>query len=96
MAKLLDFIGNTPLVELNVVNPNPQVKLLAKLEGHNPGGSVKDRAALWIIEDAEKLGLINNETTIYEASGGNTGIALAMIGAAKGIKVVITVPKGVA
>jgi len=51
---------------------------------------------LWIIEDAEKIGLINKHTTIYEASGGNTGIALAMIGAAKGIKVVITVPKGIA
>jgi molecular chaperone HscA len=80
------------LIEIESLSKATGCRILAKCEQQNPGGSVKDRAALWIIEDAEKLGIINKDTTIYEASGGNTGIALAMIGAAKGIKVVITVP----
>lgn len=89
-------IGNTPLIEIESLSKSTGCRILAKCEQQNPGGSIKDRAALWIIEDAEKQGLINQNTTIYEASGGNTGIALAMIGAAKGIKVVVTVPKGIA
>ena len=86
---LLDKIGNTPLVELNLgIKPT----LLAKLEYLNPGGSVKDRSALYMIEEAEKKGWLKPGGTIVEASSGNQGIALAMIGAVKGYKVIVTVP----
>lgn len=87
--KLLECVGNTPIVKLDVaVRPT----FLAKLEFLNPGGSVKDRSALFMIEQAEKKGLLKPGGTIIEASSGNQGIALAMIGALKGYKVFITVP----
>ncbi len=79
MASLLDFIGNTPLVELKHINSNPKVRLFAKLEGHNPGGSVKDRAAYGLIKEGIESGLIKPNSQLIEATSGNTGIALAMI-----------------
>ena len=89
---ILSSIGNTPLVELKRVNPNPKVRLLAKLEGNNPAGSVKDRAALYMITKAEQDGSLTKAKTILEPTSGNTGIALAMIGAAKGYRVKLTLP----
>ena len=86
---ILHAIGNTPMVELDFgVNP----KFMAKLEYFNPGGSIKDRAALFMVEQAEKDGMLRPGGTIVEASSGNQGIALAMIGAIKGYNVIITVP----
>lgn len=93
MAKLLDFIGNTPLVELNVVNPNPQVKLLAKLEGHNPGGSVKDRAAFGLIKGALDRGDLKPGMKLIEATSGNTGIALAMIARLMNVEIELVMPE---
>jgi len=89
---ILSSIGNTPLVELKQVNPNPKVRLLAKLEGNNPAGSVKDRPALYMITKAEDSGRLTKDKTILEPTSGNTGIALAMIGAAKGYRVKLTLP----
>lgn len=89
---ILSSIGNTPLVELKRVNPNPKVRLLAKLEGNNPAGSVKDRAAFYMITKAEQDGSLTKDKTILEPTSGNTGIALAMIGAAKGYRVKLTLP----
>ncbi len=85
---LLESIGNTPLVKLPL---KTEATILAKLEYLNPGGSVKDRSALYMIEQAEKTGLLKPGGTIVEASSGNQGIALSMIGAVKGYKVIITV-----
>ena len=68
MAKLIDFIGNTPLVELSILNPNPKVKLFAKLEGQNPGGSVKDRAAYGLIKGGLESGLIQPNSKLIEAT----------------------------
>jgi S-sulfo-L-cysteine synthase (O-acetyl-L-serine-dependent) len=93
MATLLDFIGNTPLVEINRLNPNPKVKILAKLEGHNPGGSVKDRAAYSMIRGAVERGEILPNTKLVEATSGNTGIALAMIARLYGIDIELVMPK---
>lgn len=76
---LLDLIGNTPLVESRVLNQNPNVKLYFKLEGHNPGGSVKDRAALNMIRSGLERGELQKDSKLIEATSGNTGIALAMI-----------------
>jgi cystathionine beta-synthase len=87
MNSILESIGNTLLVDVKL---NRNAKILAKLEFLNPGGSVKDRSALYMIEKAEKNGLLKPGGTIIEASSGNQGIALAMIGAAKGYKVIIT------
>lgn len=86
-------IGNTPLVVLSRLNPNPAVRLLAKLEGNNPGGSVKDRTAWWMIRQAEADGLLTPEKTILEPTSGNTGIALAMLGAARGYRVRLVMPE---
>ncbi len=85
-------IGNTPLVELTHLNPNPRVRILAKLEGNNPGGSVKDRPAWYMIRQAEKNGELASGKTLLEPTSGNTGIALAMIGAACGYKVKLVMP----
>lgn len=85
---LLGVIGNTPLVKLNIKSP---ATILAKLEYLNPGGSVKDRSALFMVEQAEKEGTLKPGGTLIDASSGNHGIALAMIGAAKGYKVIIVV-----
>jgi cysteine synthase B len=90
---ILDSVGNTPLVELTKVNPNPKVRLMAKLEGANPGGSVKDRIALSMIRDALDRGALNGGKTILEATSGNTGIGLAMVGASLGLPVKLTMPK---
>jgi cysteine synthase B len=93
MPTLLDFVGNTPLVELTRMNPNPKVKLLGKLEGHNPGGSVKDRAAYSMIKGAVERGEIKPGMKLIEATSGNTGIALAMIARLYGIEIELTMPK---
>jgi cysteine synthase B len=85
-------VGNTPVVELRVLNPNPQVRILAKLEGGNPGGSVKDRPALYMISMAEARGELTREKTILEPTSGNTGIAIAMLGAARGYQVKLVMP----
>ncbi len=87
---ILGGIGNTPLVEIRRINPNPAVKIYAKLEYANPGGSVKDRTALFMIERAERRGDLNPDKIILEATSGNTGIGLAMIAAAKGYKLCLT------
>ncbi|MGA2677853.1 MAG: cysteine synthase family protein [Sedimentisphaerales bacterium] len=89
---ILSSIGNTPMVELKRVNPNPKVRLLAKLEGNNPAGSIKDRTALYMITKAEEDGSLTKDKIILEPTSGNTGIALAMIGAAKGYRVKLTLP----
>ena len=90
---ILDSVGNTPLVELTKVNPNPKIRLMAKLEGSNPGGSVKDRIALAMIRDGIDRGALNGGRTILEATSGNTGIGLAMVGASLGYRVRLTMPK---
>ncbi len=84
---ILDLIGNTPIVKINNLNPNPNTAIYAKLEGNNPGGSIKDRIALKMIEQAEREGKLTKDKTIIEATSGNTGIALAMIGGIKGYTV---------
>jgi cysteine synthase B len=93
MATLIDFIGNTPLVELNVVNSNPKVKIFGKLEGHNPGGSVKDRAAYCLIKGGIESGLIKKDSKLIEATSGNTGIALAMIARLMKIDIELVMPE---
>ena len=90
---VIDCIGNTPLVKIEVINPMPGVTILAKLEGNNPGGSVKDRIAHYMIKDAEDAGLIKKGDTILEATSGNTGIGLAMVGAARGYRVKLVMPE---
>jgi len=90
---ILSSIGNTPLVELKRLNKNPRVRILAKLEGNNPAGSVKDRPALYMIQKAEESGQLTKDKTILEPTSGNTGIALAMIGATKGYRVKLTLPE---
>jgi len=90
---LLQAIGNTPLVELVSLRPNPQVCILCKLEGCNPGGSVKDRPALYMINRAEESGELTKDKVILEPTSGNTGIAIAMIGAAKGYEVQLCMPE---
>jgi cysteine synthase B len=90
---ILDCIGNTPLVRLESINPFPDVTIFAKLEGNNPGGSVKDRIAHYMVSDAEEKGLLTRGDTILEATSGNTGIGIAMIGAAKGYKVTLVMPE---
>lgn len=90
---LLEMIGNTPVLKLaNVADPNG-AEVYVKLEGKNPGGSVKDRAAFSMIDEAEKAGVLKKGMTILEPTSGNTGIALAMIGRLKGYKVVIVMPE---
>lgn len=90
--KLTDLIGNTPLIELQKLNPNPHVRMFAKLEGQNPGGSVKDRAALGMISGAIKRGEIREGDRLVEATSGNTGIALAMIARQFGVRMTLLMP----
>jgi cysteine synthase B len=91
---ILSAIGNTPLIELNKLNSKkPKVRILGKLEGTNPGGSVKDRPAYWMIKKAEESGRLTKGKIILEPTSGNTGIALAMIGAAKGYPVKLCMPE---
>jgi cysteine synthase B len=93
VPSLLESIGNTPLVELRRVRPPRGARILAKLEGHNPGGSVKDRPALWMVQSAEDEGLLKPGKVILEATSGNTGIGLAMVGAFKGYRVKLALPE---
>ena len=86
-----DLVGNTPLVEIS--SPNNKNNIFAKLEGNNPGGSVKDRPAMRMISDAEKNGIIKKGDTLIEATSGNTGIALSMAAAVKGYKMIIIMPE---
>ncbi len=92
MASVIDLVGNTPMVELATLNPNPKVKIYAKLEGNNPGGSVKDRPALNMIRSAVERGDIKQGMTLIEATSGNTGIALAMIACLYGIDIELVMP----
>ncbi len=92
---VLELIGNTPLVRLRRISPNPSVEIWAKLESANPGGSVKDRIARSMIEAAEASGELTREKTILEATSGNTGIGLALVGAVKGYKVVLAMSEAV-
>lgn len=92
---VLATIGNTPLVELARITPNPEVRILAKLESANPTGSIKDRTALSLIEDAEARGLIRPGDTIMEPTSGNTGISMAMICRVRGYKLVAVMPDNV-
>ena len=92
---ILEAIGRTPMVRINNMNPNPAVELYAKLEGFNPTGSHKDRIALKMIEEAESDGTLTKDKIIIEATSGNTGIALAMIGTVKGYKVQIVMSSAV-
>ena len=92
---ILDTIGNTPLVEVIHMNANPGVRILAKLEGNNPGGSVKDRIALSMIEGAEARGELKPGMTILEATSGNTGIGISLVAACKGYRNILTMSEGV-
>ena len=89
---LADFVGNTPLVKLQYLNPNPSNTILLKLEGNNPAGSVKDRPALNMINAAQARGEIKPGDTLIEATSGNTGIALAMAAAVQGYKMILVMP----
>jgi cysteine synthase B len=89
---IIQCIGNTPLASIDGLNPNPKVRLFAKLEGNNPGGSVKDRIALYMLETAEKEGKLTRDKIVLEATSGNTGIGLAMVAAAKKYRVKLTMP----
>ncbi|WP_340198651.1 cysteine synthase CysM [Ascidiimonas sp. W6] len=94
MAKtILDCIGNTPIVQSQKLNTHSNVQIYFKLEGHNPGGSVKDRAAYHMIKSALDKGKINKETNLIEATSGNTGIALAMIANLFGLKIELVMPE---
>ncbi len=94
---VLDLIGNTPMVDVSALSPNPRARIVAKLEGQNPGGSVKDRAAKSMIDEAEKDGILTpgSGQVVLESSSGNTGIALAMICRIKGYTLKIVLPENV-
>ncbi len=97
-SSILDLIGNTPMVDVSQLSPNPRVRIIAKLEGQNPGGSVKDRIALAMIEDAENSGLLQRGKpgqTLLEPSSGNTGIGLAMMCKVRGYNLKIVLPTNV-
>ncbi len=95
LRSVLDLIGNTPLVEVSQLSPVPGVRILVKLEGQNPGGSVKDRIALAMITDAESAGRLQPGQTILEPSSGNTGIGLALVCRLKGYRLRIVLPENV-
>ena len=92
--KLTDLVGNTPLLELSNYNTSNDLKarLIVKIESFNPAGSVKDRIALAMIEDAETKGILHPGATIIEPTSGNTGVGLAFVSAAKGYKLILTMP----
>lgn len=92
MGNIIETIGNTPLVEIRSFHTNPKVKIYAKMEGNNPAGSVKDRAALNMIRSAMERGEINKDTKLIEATSGNTGIALAMIACMYGLSLELVMP----
>ena len=93
MSAVIDLIGNTPLVELKKINKNSKVKLMVKLEGQNPGGSVKDRAAYYMIKNALERGDVKPGMKLVEATSGNTGIALAMIASIFGLEIELVMPE---
>jgi len=95
VSHIFELIGNTPMVRINKMNPNPNVEIYAKLEGFNPMGSLKDRIALSMIEKAEEEGKLIKGKVILEATSGNTGISVAWVAALKGYKCVIVLPKSV-
>ncbi len=95
LQSALDLIGNTPMVDVSELSPNPAVRIIAKIEGQNPAGSVKDRVARAMIEDAESDGTLRPGKTIIEPSSGNTGIALAMIAQMKGYPIKVVLPTNV-
>src|SRR3972149_10944953 len=90
---LIDAIGNTPMVEIKRLNPSHGVKIYAKLEGFNPTGSVKDRIAKYMVEQAEKEGLLTKDKILLEPTSGNTGISLGMIAKIKGYRLVAVMPE---
>src|SRR5262245_32668225 len=94
-SSVLELIGNTPLVEVSALSTDPAVRILAKLEGQNPGGSIKDRIAWKMIQEAEADGTLSPGRTIIEPSSGNTGIALAMIARTRGYPIKIVMPENV-
>jgi [CysO sulfur-carrier protein]-thiocarboxylate-dependent cysteine synthase len=94
-SSILDTIGNTPMVDVSSLSPNPDVRIVAKLEGQNPGGSIKDRIAWSMVQDAEADGTLTPGRTIIEPSSGNTGIALAMIARTRGYPIKIVMPENV-
>ena len=94
-SSVLDLIGNTPLVDVSQLSPNPEVRILAKMEGQNPAGSVKDRIALQMITEAEADGTLTPGKTLIEPSSGNTGIAMAMIAKIRGYPIKIVLPENV-
>jgi cystathionine beta-synthase len=95
MKTLLDTIGKTPIIQLQHINPNPLITILVKLEFFNPTASIKDRMARYLVEEAEKQGLLKKGGTIVEATSGNTGAALAMIAAVKGYRAILVVSEKV-
>jgi len=92
---ILDLIGDTPLVGVHALSPNPAVRIYAKLEGQNPGGSMKDRIALRMVEEAEREGVLQPGDTILEPSSGNTGIGLALVARMKGYRLRVVLPENV-
>ncbi len=94
-SNLIEAIGNTPLVEMPRMTPGPSVKLYAKLEGQNPSGSVKDRIAKYMIEEAERTGVLTKDRIVLEPTSGNTGISLAMICRIKGYRLKVVIPESV-
>jgi cysteine synthase len=94
-GSVLDLIGNTPMVDVSQLSPNPRARIMVKLEGQNPGGSVKDRAAKYMIDEAEKDSLLKPGQVILESSSGNTGIGLAMIAKVKGYPFKVVLPDNV-
>ena len=92
---ILDNIGHTPLVEIRKLNPNPEVRILAKLEYFNPGGSIKDRAALNMIKAGEKSGALTKNKIVIEATSGNTGIGLALVCSVKGYRLLLAMSESV-
>src|SRR5436853_1709565 len=94
--RLLELVGNTPLLKIRLFERDfPQLEVYAKAEWFNPGGSVKDRAALSMIEDGERRGALTHKKTIIDSTSGNTGIAYALVGAAKGYRVKLVMPANV-
>ena len=92
---ILDSIGNTPMVEIRALNPNPRVRILAKLEYFNPGGSIKDRTALQMIENGEASGELTRDKIVIEATSGNTGIGLALVCSVKGYRLLLAMSESV-